>query len=346
MKDGDGGGVKQSGDAARPLNGADKVTALLLAMGKPMADRIIKKFEDCEIRQLARCAARLPVIPEDVIEMLVKELDSKLDSSQELVGSHDGAQNLIAGVVSDDRVAEIMSELNGTASDRVWSKLASAADDKLTQFIANERPQVAAVVLSKLDVDKAATVMAKLSSEQRVDLSQRLLALKPVGDRAMQLISERLSDELFRQIGSSKEVSRHARLGAILTNLDQTQIVEVITTLEQIAPDDARRVQECVFVFEEIVGLTAEDRSRVFDEVPSDRVVMALREAAPELKELVLQSLSPRSRRLVEAELSTAVKVTSKAVHAAKRAIASLAMDLAERSIIRLRPGQNAAGAA
>ena len=84
----------------------------------------------------------------------------------------------------------------------------------------------------------------------------------------------------------------------------------------------------------------------MFDEVPSDRVVMALREAAPELKELVLQSLSPRSRRLVEAELSTAVKVTSKTVHAAKRAIASLAMDLAERSIIRLRPGQNAAGAA
>ena len=79
---------------------------------------------------------------------------------------------MITGIVSEDQVADIMSELNGTASDRVWSKLATAADEKLTQFIASERPQVAAVVLSKLDIGKAAAVMEKVSSAQRADLGR------------------------------------------------------------------------------------------------------------------------------------------------------------------------------
>ena len=65
-------GVAMSGSNSSPpvdggsgLKGPDKVTALLLAMGKPLADRIIKTFEAGEIRQLARCAATLPVVPED-----------------------------------------------------------------------------------------------------------------------------------------------------------------------------------------------------------------------------------------------------------------------------------------
>ncbi len=321
------------------LDGADKVTVLLLAMGKPLADRIIKKLDNREIRVVARCASKLPTIPKEVIEKLIDELSEKIDESQQLVGSPDGAQKLISGIVSDDQIAEIMSELSGTTFERVWSKLGSAADDKLTEFIATERPQVAAVVLSKLDGDKAASVLGKLSSEQRSDLSQRLLSLKPVGDSAMRLISERLSHELLGHNSASKEMSRHAKLGAILTNLDRAQIDEVLQQIEATAPDDARRVREHIFIFEDIGGMTSEDRSRLFDEVPSERAVLALRGATTELREIVLRSISPRSRRIIEAELAGTIKAPSKSIVEAKRAIAGLAMSMAERSIIRLRAG-------
>ena len=45
-----------------------------------------------------------------------------------------------------------------------------------------------------------------------------------------------------------------------------------------------------------------EDRARLMDEVPAERVVLALRDADPTVIDLILQTLSPRSRRIVEAE--------------------------------------------
>jgi flagellar motor switch protein FliG len=103
-------------------------------------------------------------------------------------------------------------------------------------------------------------------------------------------------------------------------------------------PADAERVKGYVFTFEDIAGMEAEDRARLMDEVPAERVVMALRDAAPELVELILQALSPRSRRIVEAELATEVRVPPKSIGEARRWIAVLALSMAERALIKLRP--------
>ncbi len=338
MKDVRRAGMLPMGHSQDALQGVDKVTALLLTMGKPLADRIIRQFDNREIRLVARCASTLPTVPQQTIDKLIDELNAKLARCNDLAGSPDEAQQLISGVISEDQIAEIMSELNGNASERVWSKLADAADDKLTEFIANERPQVAAVVLSRMDVDKAGAVMEKLNGEQRADLGRRLLAMKPISDGAMRLISERLSQQLFGEVATGREMNKHARLGAILNNLEKSQIAEVLQGLESVDPEDARRVKEHVFSFEEIDGMTPEDRSRLFDEVPAERAVLALKGVTPQLRDLVLQSISPRSRRIVEAELATDVKVPAKSIAGAQRAITALAMGMAEKSIIQLRP--------
>lgn len=324
------------------LQGVDKVTALLLTMGKPLADRIIKQFDNNEIRLVARCALQLPTISPRMIAKLIDELNAKLQSTDNLTGSKDGAQSLMSGVVTEEQLSEIMSELAGTDSERIWSKLGSAADDKIAEFIANERPQVAAVVLSKLEVGKASSVMEKLSSAQRSDLSRRLLTMKPISDGAMRLISERLSQEFLGQATVNKETSKHARLGAILNRLERTQIAEVLHGIEMLDTEEARRVKEHIFCFEDIDGMTLEDRSRLFDEVPSERAVLALKGAEPDLRNLVLQSISPRSRRIIEAELAANVKAGKKSIIEAQQAIAGLALSMAEKSLICLRPGSEA----
>ena len=163
--------------------------------------------------------------------------------------------------------------------------------------------------------------------------------MKPIGDAAMQLVGERLGKQLFGEtVVEGEAVNKHARLAAILNKLEREQIEEILTSIEEMDPADAERVKGHVFTFEDIGGMEAEDRARLMDEVPAERVVMALREAAPELVEPILQALSPRSRRIVEAELGTAVRVPPKSIGEARRWIAVLALSMAERSLIKLRP--------
>ena len=328
----------QKPEGGDQLSAVDKVTALLLTMSKPRADSIIKKFDNQEIRLVGYSASALPSVSDEVIEQLIDELYEALQASGSLGGSSNAAQQLLSGVISDDQISDIMAELSGTTSERVWTKLGEVRDDKIAEFVAGEQPQVAAVVLSRLDADKAAGVLERLSGEQRADLSRRLLVLKPINETAMQLVAERMRQALFAEVVADGEVNKHARLAAILNKLEREQIEEILTTLGETDPEDAERVKGHVFTFEDIGGMGAEDRGRLMDEVPAERVVTALRDVDPELCDQILQVLSPRSRRIVEAELAAPARVPPKAITEARRWIAVLALNMAERSLIKLRP--------
>lgn len=321
-----------------PLSAVDKVTALLLTMSKPSADTIIKKFDNQEIRLVGHSVSALPPVSEEIIEQIIDDLYAALEASDSLVGSTNGVEQLFSGVVSDDQISDIMAEVSGTSSERVWVRLNDVRDERIAAFLAGEQPQVATVVLSRLDSSKAASVLEKLSSEQRTDLSRRLLTLRPATDAALQLVAERLREALFAEVVTEGEDNKHAKLAAILNKLEREQIEEILTSIGESDPEQAERVKDYVFTFDDIAGMDAEDRARLMDEVPSERVVTALRDADPTLVDLVLQTLSPRSRRIVEAELATDTRVAPQAISEARRWISVLALSLAERSLIKLRP--------
>lgn len=326
-------------DLAMPvdLQGVDRVTALLLVMGKPHARRIIKQFEDRDIRALARSAHGLPAVDLDVVEKLVEQLVRQCEKGgNTIVGSLQEAQRLLTGVVSDEEVSDIMGEIAGQPPKRIWGRLSGVSDEKLGAFIAREEPQVAAFILSNLETDKASKVMERLDAQLRADLSASLLHLRPISDWAARMVGDQLEREMFGVVADPVETNKHMRVGTILNKLEPTQITDILDRLEQSHPDDTRKIRKYIFIFDNVVELSPDDRSRLFGEVPAERIILALRDAAPELQVSVLSVLSPRSRRLVEAELSIEVKVSRKSILDARRAIADLALALAEKSTINL----------
>lgn len=325
------------GPTSSQLDGAHKATALLLAMKKPLADRIIRQFQDCDIRDLARAAVELPPVAPDTFERLVAELAKAIDSASAVEGSPSGASALLAGILPEEEMSEIMGQLAGQPPTYVWKKLANVSEDKVRDFIITEQPQVAAFLLSKLEPAKSAAILAKLDEDLRFDISARLVQSKPIGDAAIALLTERLGSELFQGSDNTGVSSdNHAVLGAMLNKLDREQSSAILRRLDAESPEDAQKVRKFVFSFEDVVALAPEDRTRLFEQAPTDRTVLALRDCDPVLTAVILDSLSPRGRRLVASELSNAVKVPPQSIIDARRSIADLALVLAERSIISL----------
>jgi flagellar motor switch protein FliG len=235
------------------------------------------------------------------------------------------------------RVEDVMGQLAGQPPTYVWKKLANVSEDKVRDFIITEQPQVAAFLLSKLEPAKSAAILAKLDEDLRFDISARLVQLKPIGDAAIALLTERLGSELFQGSDNTGVSSdNHAVLGAMLNKLDREQSSAILRRLDAESPEDAQKVRKFVFSFEDVVALAPEDRTRLFEQAPTDRTVLALRDCDPVLTAVILDSLSPRGRRLVASELSNAVKVPPQSIIDARRSIADLALVLAERSIISL----------
>ena len=146
----------------RPLKGADKVAALLLIMGKPVASRLLGHFEPAELKVITRCAAQLQAVPNDMLEDLVEEFATEFANGADLQGTAERAENLIEGVLPPEDVADIMSDVRGNSNQTTWEKIAAVNPTTLSNYLRQQHPQVIALALSKLGTSAAAEVMQQL----------------------------------------------------------------------------------------------------------------------------------------------------------------------------------------
>ena len=327
----------------RKLSGREKVAALLLAMGKPLATRILKHFDEDEIKDLAKSAAELGTVPRKVLDNLVDEFTDTLSVGTDLRGSIGEAQQLLAGIVSDEQLAEIMSDVRGDYSRGVWPRLSQMPEIPVAQYLQKEHPQVAAFVLSKSAPPLAAAVLEMLPADLRNEIMRRMLTMKHVMDVPLKLLEAALGDELLRKAGRNAGQDIHARIAGIINRMKREHMDEVFEVLNEFRPKEAEKVKALLFTFDDLIKLTPEAAVKVFEQVPAERTILALHGADPQLGELILSSLGARSRRMIEQELQSGAQPPAREVQKARRTIADLVLQMAERGQVDLHP-EDAAG--
>ena len=152
------------------------------------------------------------------------------------------------------------------------------------------------------------------------------------------MVEETLQVDLLQKAARSGSSDAHARLAEIMNKLERQQMNDILDSLMQHRPKEARRVKKLLFTFEDIAQMTAANRGKLVDQIPTERTMLALRGADPTLQDIILSCLSGRSRRMIEQELSSGAPVPQKEIMAARRAIADLALDLASRGQLELGP--------
>ena len=317
----------------RSLSGVEKVTAVLLAVGKPSADMILRQLDNAELREVTRSALKLPEVELELLREIALELEAELEKGRPLAGSTESTKELLTGVVTSEQIDDMLIQISDEPA-AVWSRLSKVPAARLATFIAEEQPQVAAYLLSSLDAQMVSQVLMYLNPDLRGEISARLLTVSPIGAEAERLLAVRIAEDILGVEEQPAGANAHAKLGAILNNLERDQVYDV---LGRLPAADAAKIRTFIFSFEDLGTLTVEDRSKLFDAAGSEQLILALRGCDGEFAEMVLSALSPRSRRVVESELSAGADPPQKAITQARRNIAAKAIELAEKSVIKLR---------
>ncbi|MBS0242381.1 MAG: flagellar motor switch protein FliG [Proteobacteria bacterium] len=320
----------------RDDHGAHKVAALLIAMGKPTADRLLKHFSQSEIKSVATSAATLGTVPRDRLEDFVSEIASAVDRGADVRAGADDVEKLLAGIVQPDQLAEIVSEIRGELKPSIWTRLNEIPESAFVQFSLKEHPQVVAYVLSKVPSRMSASIVMRFPPALRSEVVRRILAMGPISERATGILEKVLKEELFDGGAKGGRQTQYSYVADIINNMERPQSEEILSDLDQHRPKDAKRVKGLLFSFDDVARLSASDRVKLFDVAPVDRVIGALRDTSAELRELVLSSISARSRRMIEQELSSTTSIQPREVAKAKRAITALALELAQQGAISI----------
>jgi flagellar motor switch protein FliG len=318
----------------KPGLGRSRVAALLLTMGKPLADKILQYFEEEEVQAIAAATATLGAVSRQTIESLVVEISEALEAGGEVHGSWNEVQKLLSGVVPPEKLAVIMAGLRKDDGKSVWTRLSDLPEPTITQYLLREHPQVAAFVLSRAAGSISAAVLRQAPGPMRSEIVRRIIAMRPTTETAVRLLDKALCEELLVKVTRDSGPPVHARVADIINKMDRQHMDEVLSDLENRRPKDAKLVKGLLFTFDDIVKLSVADRVKLFDGVPVERIILALHGAGLEMRELVLASISTRSRRMVEQELTSGAAPPAREINKAKRAIADLVLEMAERGLI------------
>lgn len=319
----------------RVLSGGEKAAALLLAMGNPLAGRLLKHFDPQELRQIAGAAAQLGTVSSAVLESLIDEFKAGILSGTDVLGNAGEAEQLLTGGLAPEQAADILSDVFGSSNANVWEKLANVPETAFVAYLANEHPQTAAFILSKVSTAFATKITSQLSRDLRNKILQRMLTLEPVSDEALRIVESALQEDLLEKAHNSADGSR-ARIAEIVNNLDATEVEDVIQSIAGARPKEAALLKKLLLSFEDLPRLSMRARATLFDQVPTETMVLALRGTEAEFRDVMLSSMASRARRLIESELSNSSEASQREIAKSRRSIANLALQMSRRGEIEI----------
>lgn len=323
----------------KPLSQADKAAAVLLAMGKGVAGKLLKYFTQAELQTIIASAQTLRTIPPDELTELVNEFEDLFTEGAGLMDNAKAIESILEEGLTPEEVDGLLGRRTAFQAYEasIWDRLQDADPDFIAKFLMREHPQTVAYILSMLPSSFGAKVLLKLPESRRADIMNRTVNLKNVSPKAAQIIENRVHD-LIAEIDAEKNSTGSAKVAELMNELEKPEVDTLLQSLESISKDSVNKVRPKIFLFEDLLAMPQRSRVLLLNDISGEILTMALRGANAEIKEVVLASISPRSRRMIESDLQAGTAgVNPREIAIARRAVAQEAIRLANAGQIQLK---------
>lgn len=316
--------------------GHEKAAIVLLALGNELGAKVLQRFKSTEVKHIMESAASIGTVDKDDLDNLVDEFAAKFAKSLGLDTGIDNVKSLVEQAFPPGELDSMLGAGALPANQPVWMKFGAGSENALVPYLLDEHPQTIAFIVSQLEPGLAARCLALLPGDMRNAAAIRLLKIQTIAPDIRKIVELRVECDLLVKSDAKIEEEGRDRLAALLNKLDRQQTDAIFENLSNVKPEEAKRLRSKVFSFEDLPKLGQTARLALFDKLQTDQVVMALRGATPELKELALSSLGARARRMVEAELANDNGQVTAQTEAARNAISETVLAMAARGELSL----------
>lgn len=330
------------------LTPSEKAAAVLLAMGKPVAGKLLKFFEHEELQEIIKNAQNLRTIkPQELIE-LVNEFEDLFSEGTGLMDNAKAMEGILEEGLTPDEVDGLLGRRTQFQSyeTSIWDRLQDSDPDRVGKFLQSEHPQTAAYIVSMLPTAFAGRTLMKLPEKVRVDIVRRAVDLKNVNPRAAEIIEARVRD-LVAAIEAERSSTGSVKVAEIMNELSKPDVESLLGALETVSKTAVEKVRPRIFLFDDIILMPQKSRVTLFNDISGDIITTALRGADPALTDSVLSAIGARQRRMIESDLASgAGNVSTREIAVARRSIAQEAIRLAGLDQLTLRENAGAEAAA
>ncbi len=219
-----------------------------------------------------------------------------------------GALSALDGRISPQTAARLRKEAGVRQQGDPWEQVKQADLDALIPIVERESTEVAAVLLSKLDVARAADLLCKLPGELARRITYAVSQTGAVSPEAVDRIGLALAADLHDIPETAFAQGAVERVGAILNFSPAATRDDVLTGLDEADQEFANLVRRAIFTFVHIPDrVKPTDIPRISREVDQAVLVTALAGAASgdlaPVAEFILNNMGKRMAEAMREEM-------------------------------------------
>lgn len=285
------------------LGTLEKVAILMVALGEDNSGQVMKFLSDFEIEEITQAIAGLSNITSATMDQVLDEFEQHLLAGAWISqGGVDFAREVLERAVGPRKAQEILDRINTRATSGFYI-LKNVAPQQIAPFISHEHPQTIALILSQLDPDQAAGILAHLPERVQAEVAYRIATMENITPNVLKQIEESLEANLRDILGGNQDVGGPKVVADILNLTGSTVEKNVLERMDGSDPEIAEQVRNMMFVFGDLVKLTDRELQVLLKEVEQKDLVVALKAAEEELKDKVLGNMSERVRGFITEEM-------------------------------------------
>ena len=321
------------------ISGRKKAAILLMMLGEEKASQVLKHMEPKEVQLVGYEMTQLENITKEQISEVMENFCRSVEHQTGIgLGADEYVRNVLTQALGQEKAHGIIERILKDKGKKGLEALRWMDPRSIADVIRYEHPQIIAIVLSYLESDHAAQVMPYFPDHLRADVVLRIANIDTVQPQAL----KELNDILEEQFSGKNNVKVSAMGGIktaanILNYMEITVESEILDNIKEIDPELGQSIQDCMFVFDDLLILTDRDMQTLLREISSEHLMCALKGADQIMKDKIFKNMSRRASEMLKDDLAVGKPVRKRDVEQAQKAILSTVRRLADAGEISLR---------
>ena len=319
-------------------SGTERAAILLLTLGEQEAASVLKHMGAKEVQRVGAAMAHLANVSREEVTAVLSEFSTSVQTQTSVgVGVDEFLRKVLVSALGEDKAANVIDRIHIGRSSKGLEALKWMEARDVAEMIRLEHPQIIAIVLAYLDADHAAEVLQLLPSALRADVVMRIASLDGVQPSALSELDDVMEKQFAGKGVGKTSVLGGAKAAANIVNCLDTANEGAI--MEQIGAADqalASKIQDLVFVFADLTAVEDRGMQELLRQVPSDKLLLAMKGADEELKAKIFKNMSQRAAEMLKDDLEARGPVRLSEVEAAQKEILVEVRKLAEAGTIVL----------
>lgn len=320
-------------------SGAERAAILLMTLGEAEAAQVLKHMGAKDVQKIGSAMAQMQNISRDEVSTVIHGFTTELEGQTSLgIGADEYVRKVLVNALGEDKASNLIDRILLGRNSKGLESLKWMDARAVAEMIRQEHPQIISIVLAYLDADQSAEVLAILPENMRADIIMRIATMDGIQPAAL----SELDEVLEKQFAGNTNTGKSSALGGakiaanIMNFVDSTKQNSMIEVIKKTDEQLSERIQDMMFVFDNLIEVDDRGMQELLRAVPSERLVLALKGAEPNLRDKIFNNMSQRAAEMMRDDLEAKGPVKLSDVESAQKEILTLARKLAEAGTISL----------